>query len=131
MAELEISDLARRPIATLSGGQLQRGLIARAMAAEPEILLLDEPTANVDFRLEQRVFDKLKSLTDRCTILVVSHDVGFISHFVSRVACVNRVVDVHRPADMTGDTIESLYGAPVRMVHRAHHHHDRHGEDGP
>lgn len=123
MEELEIEDLARRPIVTLSGGQLQRALIARALAGEPEILLLDEPTANVDFRSEKRVFDKLKALTDHCTVLVVSHDVGFISHVVSRVACVNRYVETHKPAEMTGDTIESLYGAPMRMVHRAHHHH--------
>lgn len=128
MAELEIGELARRPIATLSGGQLQRALIARALTGDPEILLLDEPTANVDFRLEARVFDQLKALTEHCTVLVVSHDVGFISRFVSRVACVNRYVETHTPAEMTGDTIESLYGAPVQMVHRAHHHHKGEGE---
>lgn len=122
MAELEISELAGRPIATLSGGQLQRALIARALAAGPEILLLDEPTANVDFRSEKRVFEKLKGLTDHCTVLVVSHDIGFVSSFVSRVACVNRYVETHRPAEMTGESIEALYGAPMRMVHRAHHH---------
>lgn len=127
MDELEIGDLAQRPIATLSGGQLQRALIARALTSEPEVLLLDEPTANVDFRLEERLFDQLKALTEHCTVLVVSHDVGFISRFVSRVACVNRRVETHTPAEMTGDTIESLYGAPVQMVHRAHHHH--HGEE--
>lgn len=126
MAELEITDLAGRPIATLSGGQLQRALIARALAASPEILLLDEPTANVDFRSEKRVFDKLKALTEHCTVLVVSHDIGFVSSFVSRVACVNRYVETHRPAEMTGESIEALYGAPMRMVHRAHHH--REGE---
>lgn len=123
MSELEIADLARRSIATLSGGQLQRALIARALTGDPEILLLDEPTANVDFRLEERLFDRLRALTEHCTVLVVSHDVGFISSYVSRVACVNRSVETHTPAGMTGDTIESLYGAPVQMVHRAHHHH--------
>lgn len=127
MAELEIVELARRPIATLSGGQLQRALIARALAGDPEILLLDEPTANVDFRSEKRVFDRLKALTDHCTVLVVSHDIGFVSHFVSRVVCVNRFVETHRPADMTGDTVEALYGAPIRMVHRAHHHREEPG----
>jgi zinc transport system ATP-binding protein len=122
MADLEIGDLGRRPIATLSGGQLQRALVARALTSDPEILLLDEPTANVDFRLEERLFQRLKALTERCTVLVVSHDVGFISSFVSRVACVNRHVETHTPAGMTGETIETLYGTPVQMVHRAHHH---------
>lgn len=128
MADLQIEELAQRPIATLSGGQLQRALIARALTGDPEVLLLDEPTANVDFRLEERVFEQLRALTSHCTVLVVSHDVGFISRFVSRVACVNRFVETHTPADMTGATIESLYGAPVQMVHRAHHHHP--GESG-
>lgn len=122
MAEMDISGLAQRPVATLSGGQLQRALIARALAGEPEILLLDEPTANVDFKLEKRLFEQLKALTPRCTILVVSHDVGFVSHFVDRVVCVNRYVESHRPAELTGETIEALYGGPIRMVHRAHHH---------
>lgn len=122
MAELDIEALAPRPIGTLSGGQLQRALIARALAGEPEILLLDEPTANVDFPQEQRLFEELRAGTGGRTVLVVSHDVGFVSGFVSRVACVNRFVETHEPAQLTGATIESLYGAPVRMVHQAHHH---------
>jgi len=123
LAEMNIAELAPRPIATLSGGQLQRAVIARALTSGPEILLLDEPTSNVDLRQETALFEHLKALTERCTVLVVSHDVGFISGYVDRVACVNRTLVTHRTAELTGETIETLYGEPLRMVHGHGHHH--------
>lgn len=122
LVQVNIEALKSRSIASLSGGQLQRVLIARALACEPEILLLDEPTANVDFRAEEALFDQLKSLTPEKTVLVVSHDIGFISRYVSRVACVNRQLVCHTSAELTPEAIESLYGEPMRMVHSAHHH---------
>ena len=85
LEEVEADNLIDRQLGSLSGGQLQRVLLARALASEPEVLLLDEPTANIDQRLESDIFDLLKSLNDRMTILVVSHDVAFISSYVNRV----------------------------------------------
>lgn len=120
MAETEIGSLAGRHIQHLSGGQLQRVLVARALAAEPEILLLDEPTANIDQRMESDIFGLLKQLNQRMTILVVSHDVAFISGYVHRVACLNRTLVCHRTEEIDGHTIQELYGEDVRMV--AHHH---------
>ncbi len=120
MTETEVDHLAGRHIQHLSGGQLQRVLVARALAAEPQILLLDEPTANIDQRMESDIFDLLRSLNDRMTILVVSHDVAFISGYVHRVACLNRTLVCHDTAAIDGDTIQNLYGEDVRMV--AHHH---------
>ncbi len=120
MAETEITDLARRRVNTLSGGQVQRVLVARALASEPRILLLDEPTANIDMRVENEIFDLLKLLNERMTILVVSHDIAFISGYVHRVACLNRTLICHRTEDIDGHTIQELYGEDVRMV--AHHH---------
>ena len=120
MQETEVADLADRPIATLSGGQLQRVLIARALACEPQILLLDEPTANIDQRMETDIFDLLKDLSRRLTIVVVSHDVGFISRYVTQVACLNRTLMCHRTDELTGETIAALYGTPVRMIHHVH-----------
>ena len=117
MQETEILDLAGRPIASLSGGQLQRVLIARALACEPEILLLDEPTANIDPKVEEDVFELLRRLNQRITIVVVSHDIGFISNYISRVACLNRTLVCHTTSRLTGSLIEELYGSPVRMVH--------------
>jgi zinc transport system ATP-binding protein len=116
MAEMEVLDLRRRPLTALSGGELQRVLIARALVSEPEILLLDEPTANVDLRLEMDIFELLKDVNRWATIVVVSHDIGFISRYVTRVACLNRTLICHTTSEITGKVIEELYGRPVRMV---------------
>jgi zinc transport system ATP-binding protein len=120
MAEVEVGDLARRQIGSLSGGQLQRVLLARALACEPRILILDEPTANIDLRLESDIFDLLRSLNGRMSILVVSHDIAFISSYVTRVACLNRTLVCHRTDAIDGQMIQSLYSEDVRMV--AHRH---------
>ncbi len=120
MIETETFAIAKRRINTLSGGQVQRILVARALASEPEILLLDEPTANIDMRVENEIFDLLKLLSERMTILVVSHDIAFISGYVHRVACLNRTLICHRTEDIDGRTIQAVYGEGVRMV--AHRH---------
>jgi zinc transport system ATP-binding protein len=120
MAETEVLDLAARQLCTLSGGQLQRVLVARALACEPRILMLDEPTANIDMRVETEIFDLLKRFNKRMTIIVVSHDIGFISGYVNRVACLNRTLICHHTAAIDGDTIRSLYDADVKMVEHRH-----------
>lgn len=120
LAEVEAEDIASRQIGDLSGGQLQRVLLARALVGEPRILILDEPTANIDQRMESEIFDLLKQLNRRMTILVVSHDVAFISQYVSRVACINRSLVCHRTDAIDGQVIQDLYGEHVRMI--AHRH---------
>jgi zinc transport system ATP-binding protein len=120
MDRTQIADLNKRRLHTLSGGQLQRVLLARALACDPEVLLLDEPTANIDMRLETDIFDLLKVLNRRMTILVVSHDVGFVSRYVERVACVNRTLMCHSTASIDGAVIQRLYGTAVHMVEHRH-----------
>jgi len=120
MEEAHILALRGRRLATLSGGQLQRVLFARALACEPEILMLDEPTSNIDMRAETDVFELLKQFSARMTIIVVSHDIGFISQYVTRVACLNRTLICHQTNAITGETIDELYGAPMRMIHHVH-----------
>ncbi len=120
LREVEAADLSGRQIGSLSGGQLQRVLLARALVSEPQILLLDEPTANIDQRLEGEIFDLLKQLNRRMTILVVSHDVAFVSGYVTRVACINRTLVCHHTDAIDGQIIQELYGENVRMV--AHQH---------
>jgi len=120
MRETEISNLAARRLDTLSGGQLQRVLVARALACDPRILILDEPTANIDMRVETDIFDLLKQLNQRMTIIVVSHDIGFISGYVERVACLNRTLICHNTAAINGQVISDPYQSDVQMVAHVH-----------
>lgn len=122
LRETEITDLKHRILNTLSGGQLQRVLIARALVGDPKILILDEPTSNVDTRMEEDIFDLLKKLNEKSTIIVVSHDIGFISGYVTRVACLNQTLICHETAAISGKTIEELYGGSVHMIQHSHSH---------
>jgi len=127
LIDVEAGDLASAPIGSLSGGQLQRVLLARALVGEPELLILDEPTANIDQRLEGEIFELLARLNAKLTIVVVSHDIGFISSYVSRVACLNRTLMCHQTASIDSELISSLYGEPVRVI--SHDHPHDHGEE--
>lgn len=120
LLEVEAGDLESAPIGSLSGGQLQRVLLARALVGEPELLILDEPTANIDQRLEGEIFELLARLNTNLTIVVVSHDIGFISSYVSRVACLNRTLICHQTESIDGEMINTLYGEPVRMITHDH-----------
>ncbi|MFO1380257.1 MAG: metal ABC transporter ATP-binding protein [Chitinivorax sp.] len=120
LRETEIWELRERPIGALSGGQLQRVLIARALASQPDILLLDEPTASVDVRAEKTIFELLRHLNQRMTIIVVSHDVGFISDYVNRVACLNRKLVCHAVDQLDPHELEHLYGKHVHQLTHSH-----------
>ncbi len=120
LRETEIWELRERPIGALSGGQLQRVLMARALASQPDILLLDEPTASVDVRAEKTIFELLRHLNQRMTIIVVSHDVGFISDYVNRVACLNRRLVCHAVDQLDPHELEHLYGKHVHQLTHSH-----------
>ncbi len=120
MRSTEVESIRSKNISELSGGQLQRVLIARALACEPEVLILDEPTANIDQRVEVDIFQLLKQFNERMTIIVVSHDIGFISGYVTRVACLNRTLVCHETSELTGESIEHLYGSHVSMIEHNH-----------
>ncbi len=104
----------------LSGGQKQRVLIARALCSEPELLLLDEPTSNIDLESEQSFFKILKKLNARMTILLVSHDLGFASQVVKSVICVNHKVVIHPTTEMNGTAIKDIYGGDFKMIRHDH-----------
>jgi zinc transport system ATP-binding protein len=116
LRQVGMEEFKRRPFASLSGGQRQRVLIARALCCQPDLLLLDEPTSNVDSLVEARLLDLLRELNRRMTIVMVSHDLGFVSGFVESVICVNRRVVVHPTSEITGAVIRDVYGGDVRMV---------------
>ncbi len=121
MERVGVASLAPRHLATLSGGQVQRVLIARALAGHARILLLDEPTANVDAKVEEDFFELLRRLLGETTIVVVSHDVGFVTSYADQVACVNRRLVTHPTRSLTGEMIQDLYDGPVSLVQHRHH----------
>lgn len=104
------------PLGSLSGGQRQRVFIARALATEPEILFLDEPTASVDPEFEIDLFDFLREINQKVTILVVTHDIGAISRYIKSVACVNRRMIFHKGGEITPEMIDMAYECPVDLV---------------
>ena len=120
LGEVGLADLAERSFSALSGGQRQRVLIARALACGGEILILDEPTANIDRESETQLFDLLRELNKRMTILMVTHDVGFASSFFTRIACVNREVIIHPTSELTGNLIRDMYGGDLQMIRHDH-----------
>ena len=120
LSEVGLAGRGGRRFSTFSGGQRQRILIARALASDPEILLLDEPTANLDPHVEGEFQDLLRTLNERMTILIVSHDLGFVSQVVKTVVCVNQKVLCHKSSEITGDNLAEIYGHDVRMIEHDH-----------
>lgn len=102
-------DLAQRRFGELSGGQRQRVLIARALAAEAELLLLDEPTAGVDIHREKELLELLHRLNERLPIVLVSHDITLVSSHLKRAAWVNRKVTTYAASELSPAVIESIY----------------------
>jgi len=116
---LRLEDCAQRPFASLSVGQRRRALIARALACQPDLLLLDEPTANLDIEAEERIYELLRELSGRLTVILVSHDVGFVSKYIGTAVCVNRTVHVHTRDELSSEVIRELYGRQVRPIRHA------------
>jgi zinc transport system ATP-binding protein len=120
LAMAEVADLAARPYSALSGGQRRRVLVARALAAEPELLVLDEPTANMDAESETRLFETLRQLKGKATILIVTHDTGFVTALTDSVFCVGergtgRSVIRHQ-ATLAAHVASEQYGGPALQV---------------
>jgi len=123
MDRVGIAHLEKRKLSELSGGQLQLGLVARALVREPDLLLLDEPTANADARAQGAVFGLLEGICQDRTAVVVSHDVGVLSRNVGSIACVGAgKIVYHGKNEVPLGALEEAYGCPVDLIGHGHPH---------
>jgi len=113
---VKLSDVTSKPIGEISLGQRQRVYIARALAKEPQILLLDEPLASVDSSTSAAIYELLKELNKTITILMVTHDIGAISSYVKSVGCLNRKLYYYEEKTITQEMIDASYLCPVDLV---------------
>lgn len=127
-----IAETARHPVGEVSGGQLQRALLCRAVISDPKLLILDEPTNFVDNRFEKELYNTLRTLNDRMAIVVVSHDIGTITSVVKEIVCVNRRVHRHRSNILTEEQLRN-YDCPIQLLSHGHIPHtvlEHHPGDG-
>ena len=124
-----IADIAERQISEISGGQMQRALLCRAVILEPKLLILDEPTNFVDNKFENELYTLLHRLNERMAIVMVSHDLGTITSVVKSIVCVNRTVHRHDSNIITAEQLEN-YHCPIQIISHGHiphtvleHHH--------
>lgn len=132
LTENGIGELAARPIGEVSGGQMQRALLCRAVISDPRLLILDEPTNFVDNRFEHELYHTLRELNAKMAILVVSHDVGTITSVVKEIVCVNRQVHRHHSNIITPEQLEN-YNCPIQILTHGHIPHtvlEHHPGDG-
>jgi zinc transport system ATP-binding protein len=131
LAWVDLTEQKDRPLSKLSGGQRQRVYIARALAGEPELLLLDEPTISVDIEARAHIYDLLYEINQHgVTILLVSHDLNVISSYVKTIGCLNRALHYHGEKEVTAEMLKSGYGCPVDLIahglpHRVLAEHER------
>ena len=115
LAMAGIAELADRQIGEISGGQLQRALLCRAIIIEPKLLILDEPANFVDNRFENELYTLLHKLNERMAIVMVSHDIGTITSVVKSIVCVNRTVHRHNSNVITEEQLEN-YNCPIQII---------------
>jgi zinc transport system ATP-binding protein len=123
-----LGTISRNPIGELSGGQLQRVFLARAVISNPRLLILDEPSTYVDNRSEFELYETLKELNKEIAILLVSHDIGTISSYIKTIACVNFNLHYHPSNEISSEEL-NIYNCPIDIIahgdvpHRVLHDH--------
>ncbi len=115
LSEMGIHEIRNKAIGELSGGQIQRTLLCRALVNDPKLLILDEPSTYVDNRFEKELYEKLRTLNSNLAILLVSHDLGTISTYVKSFACVNRTLHYHDGNQLTPELLEA-YECPIQII---------------
>jgi len=120
LVQMGIGDYRDRPIGELSGGQLQRVLLGRAIVSRPELLILDEPNSYVDKRFESHFYELLEDINKESAIILVSHDIGTVVSMVKNIACVNETLHYHSGTDIHEDWLTHAYECPIELVGHGH-----------
>lgn len=110
-----LASVADHPIGAVSGGQMQRALLCRAIISDPKLLILDEPTNFVDNRFEHELYQTLRELSERMAIVMISHDIGTITSLVKEIVCVNRTVHRHHSNRITAEQLAN-YNCPIQLL---------------
>ncbi len=125
MIKMDVLTLREKLVGELSGGQRQRVMIARALASNPEVLILDEPNTGVDMVSQNRFYALLRELNqkDGMTILFITHDVGVIANDIQSMLCINQtLLACNNPHEVLScSEMSKLYGIDAHLIH--HHHH--------
>ncbi len=106
---MQLTELKDRPIGALSGGQLQRVLLARAIVSKPDVVILDEPNTYIDRRFQKQMYEMLEQINKDCAIIIVSHDIAEVLNNVKHIACVNHHLHYHAAADMPREKLEEHF----------------------
>lgn len=116
VARMGLEGLEQRAIGQLSGGQLQRALLGRAIASDPQVVILDEPSTYIDKQFEARLYELLSEINHECAIILVSHDIGTVLQNVKSIACVNETLDYHPDTGVTPEWLERNFHCPIELV---------------
>ena len=109
LERMQLTDLKDRHIGALSGGQLQRVLLARAIVSKPDVVILDEPNTYIDRRFQKQMYEMLEQINKECAIVIVSHDIAEVLNNVKHIACVNHHLHYHATADMPREKLEEHF----------------------
>ena len=116
ITRMGLEGLEKRAIGELSGGQLQRALLGRALVSNPEVVILDEPNTYIDKRFEAKLYSLLEEINEERAIILVSHDIGTVLKNVKTIACVNDTVHYHPHTEVTTEWLEEHFGCPIEML---------------
>ena len=116
IARMGLEGLEKRAIGALSGGQLQRALLGRAIISDPALVVLDEPSTYIDKRFEARLYELLAEINHDCTIILVSHDIGTVLQQVKSIACVNETLDYHPDTGVSEEWLERNFNCPIELL---------------
>ena len=116
IARMGLEGLEERAIGALSGGQLQRALLGRAIISDPQLVVLDEPSTYIDKRFEARLYELLAEINHDCAIILVSHDIGTVLQQVKSIACVNETLDYHPDTGVSEEWLERNFNCPIELL---------------